>query len=86
VNRYYNACADLVQQAMDEFAELTGRQYRVFEYHGDPALSGCGADGLRAAKPPMKRWMPSTPRGKGRGAEGAPLSPLRQHRLHECPA
>jgi pyruvate-ferredoxin/flavodoxin oxidoreductase len=36
VNRYYNACADLVQQAMDEFAELTGRQYRVFEYHGDP--------------------------------------------------
>ena len=36
VNRYYNACTDIVQQAMDEFAQLTGRQYRVFEYHGDP--------------------------------------------------
>ena len=36
VNRYYNACADIVQQAMDEFAELTGRQYKIFEYHGAP--------------------------------------------------
>ena len=34
VNRYYNACADIVQQAMDEFAALTGRQYKIFEYHG----------------------------------------------------
>ena len=30
------ACADIVQQAMDEFAELTGRQYKIFEYHGAP--------------------------------------------------
>lgn len=36
VNRYYNACPDIVQQAMDEFAELTGRQYKLYEYHGAP--------------------------------------------------
>jgi pyruvate-ferredoxin/flavodoxin oxidoreductase len=34
VNRYYMACPALVQQAMDRFATLTGRQYRLFEYHG----------------------------------------------------
>lgn len=36
VNRYYDACPDIVQQAMDRFAELTGRQYKLFEYEGDP--------------------------------------------------
>ncbi len=50
VNRYYNACPDIVQQAMDEFAQLTGRQYRLFEYHGAPdaervvVLMGSGAE------------------------------------------
>ncbi|MEG4171662.1 MULTISPECIES: pyruvate:ferredoxin (flavodoxin) oxidoreductase [unclassified Microcoleus] len=37
VNRFYNACPDIVQQAMDEFAQLTGRQYQLYEYYGDPA-------------------------------------------------
>ncbi|MCM8776068.1 MAG: pyruvate:ferredoxin (flavodoxin) oxidoreductase [Candidatus Omnitrophica bacterium] len=36
VNRYYNACAGIVQEVMDKFAELTGRAYRLFEYHGVP--------------------------------------------------
>jgi pyruvate-ferredoxin/flavodoxin oxidoreductase len=36
VNRYYTLCSDIVQQAMDEFARLTGRQYRLYEYYGDP--------------------------------------------------
>lgn len=36
VNRYYYDCAEAVQQAMDEFAALTGRQYKVYEYHGAP--------------------------------------------------
>jgi pyruvate-ferredoxin/flavodoxin oxidoreductase len=36
VNRYYYDCVDAVQQAMDEFATLTGRQYRIYEYHGAP--------------------------------------------------
>ena len=36
VNRYYTDCAKAVQQAMDEFAALTGRHYKVYEYHGAP--------------------------------------------------
>lgn len=34
VNKFYSACPDMVQQAMDQFAGLTGRQYRLFEYVG----------------------------------------------------
>ncbi|NET24658.1 pyruvate:ferredoxin (flavodoxin) oxidoreductase [Okeania sp. SIO1I7] len=34
VNPFYTATPDIVQKAMDKFAELTGRQYQCFEYHG----------------------------------------------------
>jgi pyruvate-ferredoxin/flavodoxin oxidoreductase len=34
VNRFYTACPDMVQQAMDKFAALTGRKYQLFEYAG----------------------------------------------------
>ncbi|NET35340.1 MAG: pyruvate:ferredoxin (flavodoxin) oxidoreductase [Cyanothece sp. SIO1E1] len=37
VNPYYLACPDITQKVMDEFAQVTGRQYHLFEYHGDPA-------------------------------------------------
>ncbi|MGE5658544.1 MAG: pyruvate:ferredoxin (flavodoxin) oxidoreductase [Actinomycetota bacterium] len=51
VNSFYNACVDLTQKVMDEFAKLTGRQYQLYEYHGDPQAeraivlmgSGCEA-------------------------------------------
>ena len=36
VNPYYSATAGIVQQCMDRFAELTGRQYHLFDYVGDP--------------------------------------------------
>jgi pyruvate-ferredoxin/flavodoxin oxidoreductase len=36
VNPFYAACPDIVQRAMDRFAELTGRSYSLFEYHGAP--------------------------------------------------
>ena len=36
VNRYYEACPEIVQRAMDRFAFLTGRQYRLFDYYGAP--------------------------------------------------
>ena len=36
VNPFYAACPGIVQRAMDRFAGLTGRQYRLFEYHGAP--------------------------------------------------
>lgn len=34
VNPFYAACPAIVQQAMDQFAQITGRQYRLYEYHG----------------------------------------------------
>ncbi len=36
VNKYYDAVPALVQQTMDKFAGITGRQYHLFDYHGAP--------------------------------------------------
>jgi pyruvate-ferredoxin/flavodoxin oxidoreductase len=35
-NPFYQKCADITQKAMDKFAGLTGRQYRLFQYEGAP--------------------------------------------------
>jgi len=35
-NLFYEACPSAVQDAMDKFALITGRQYKLFEYVGDP--------------------------------------------------
>ncbi|MBK9138181.1 MAG: pyruvate:ferredoxin (flavodoxin) oxidoreductase [Verrucomicrobia bacterium] len=35
-NPFYFKCADITQKAMDKFAGLTGRQYRLFQYEGAP--------------------------------------------------
>jgi pyruvate-ferredoxin/flavodoxin oxidoreductase len=49
-NPYYDACPGIVQQAMDKFAKLTGRQYNLFDYVGHPeaekviVLMGSGAE------------------------------------------
>jgi pyruvate-ferredoxin/flavodoxin oxidoreductase len=34
VNPFYNDCPDIVQETMDEFGQLTGRNYKLYEYHG----------------------------------------------------
>ena len=34
VNPFYDVCADVVEAEMNKFAELTGRQYSLYEYHG----------------------------------------------------
>jgi pyruvate-ferredoxin/flavodoxin oxidoreductase len=36
VNKFYDACPAIVQGAMNHFAALTGRQYRLFDYFGAP--------------------------------------------------
>lgn len=49
-NAFYDACPGLVQATLDRFAARTGRQYRLFDYVGDPAaervliLMGSGAE------------------------------------------
>ncbi len=50
VNKYYLATPEIVQKAMDKFAEITGRQYHLFDYYGAPdakrivILMGSGAE------------------------------------------
>jgi pyruvate-ferredoxin/flavodoxin oxidoreductase len=36
VNSYYAACPGIVQKVMDQFASLTGRAYRLYDYVGSP--------------------------------------------------
>ncbi|HXK93211.1 MAG TPA: pyruvate:ferredoxin (flavodoxin) oxidoreductase, partial [bacterium] len=50
VNPFYLACPGIVQETMDKFARLTGRQYKLFDYVGAPdaerviVLMGSGAE------------------------------------------
>lgn len=50
VNKFYDACPEVVQNAMDKFAEITGRQYHLFDYYGAPdakrviIIMGSGAE------------------------------------------
>jgi len=50
VNSFYLAAPTIVQNAMDKFAKLVGRQYRLFDYVGAPdaerviVMMGSGAD------------------------------------------
>ena len=36
VNKYYEACADIVAATMEDFGKLTGRHYKPFDYIGAP--------------------------------------------------
>ena len=53
VNPYYQACPEITQTVMDEFAQLTGRQYKLFEYYGDTeaeriiVLMGSGCEAVQ---------------------------------------
>lgn len=50
VNSFYEKCPKIVQKTMDRFGEMTGRSYRLFEYHGPEdadrviILMGSGAE------------------------------------------
>jgi pyruvate-ferredoxin/flavodoxin oxidoreductase len=50
INAYYRACPTVVQNVMDKFAGLVGRQYHLFDYVGAPdaerviVLMGSGAE------------------------------------------
>ena len=50
VNPFYAATPAIVQEAMDKFAKITGRQYHLFDYVGAPdaenviVVMGSGAE------------------------------------------
>src|SRR5215831_10968714 len=49
-NPFYDACAKIVERTMNAFGETSGRQYKLFDYEGDPAaervivIMGSGAE------------------------------------------
>ncbi len=53
INPFYTRVAGIVENAMERFADLTGRRYRLFDYFGAPdaeriiLLMGSGADTAR---------------------------------------
>ena len=61
VNRYYEACPDAVQRTMDRFERLTGRQYRLFDYHGSPdatrvvVVMGSGSETVKQTVDQLRR-------------------------------
>jgi pyruvate-ferredoxin/flavodoxin oxidoreductase len=50
INPYYLACPGIVQKTMDKFAQIVGRQYKLFQYVGAPdaerviVMMGSGAE------------------------------------------
>ncbi len=54
VNKYYAATPGIVQETMDKFAAITGRQYHLFDYHGAPdaedivVMMGSGCETVKA--------------------------------------
>jgi len=53
VNKYYDACPEIVQKAMDKFGKLVGREYHLFDYFGakdaDRVIVLMGSGGETAA-------------------------------------
>ncbi len=55
VNNFYLSCPAIVQNAMDKFAKIAGRQYHLFDYAGDPhadrvvVMMGSGAEAAQEA-------------------------------------
>ncbi len=53
VNKFYLAAPEIIQNAMNKFAEITGREYHLFDYYGAPdakrviVLMGSGAEAVR---------------------------------------
>ncbi len=53
VNKYYLEAPEIIQNAMNKFAEITGREYHLFDYYGAPdakrvmIIMGSGAEAAR---------------------------------------
>ena len=62
VNPFYARMPEVVQDAMDQLGERTGRHYRLVEYSGIPRPSACSCSWARARRPRARRW-PSCRRG-----------------------
>ena len=78
----------IVQKAMDKFASIVGRQYKLFEYVGSP---DCGArhrdHGLGCRSGTGDRRIPERTRREHRVPEGPPLPTVRRPSCFvQCPS
>ena len=77
VNPFYAACPQIVQRTMDRFAELTGRRYGLFEYHGATdaerviVLMGSGCEAVHETVDFL-----NAPKRKSRRPEGETVSAI----------
>ncbi len=74
VNSYYQTCPAIVQQIMDQFAGIVGRQYHLFDYVGAPdaerviVIMGSGAETVQVTTEElMSSWR------EGRPDQSAPV-------------
>ena len=87
VNPFYAACPEIVQRTMDRFAELTGRRYRLFDYHGATdaerviVLMGSGCEAVHETVDYLERAGE-----KSRRAKGAAVSAVRRRSVCESAA
>ncbi len=86
VNPYYLAVPAILQKAMDRFAKIAGRQYKLFEYVGAPDAERVDhSHGLRLRCRRRDRELPGRPGRKGRRPQG-PLVPSLLRRALPCRA
>ena len=87
VNPFYLKTPDIVQNAMDKFAGIVGRQYHLFDYVGAPdaerviVMMGSGAEVAHETVD----YLAGAGR-KGRPGQGPPLPPLQRRALCQRPA
>ncbi|MCM1295137.1 MAG: pyruvate:ferredoxin (flavodoxin) oxidoreductase [Muribaculaceae bacterium] len=63
-NPLYDKTPEIVQDMMDKFAELTGRQYHLVDYVGDPAAENVIV-AMGSACETIEETLPFLPRGLG---------------------
>ena len=75
VNPFYLECPGIVQTVMDQFAQLTGRQYKLYEYHG-PADAERVVVLIGRGDSPRNSRLPERTGRESRCPQSAPVSPV----------
>jgi pyruvate-ferredoxin/flavodoxin oxidoreductase len=86
VNPYYLAAPAIVQNMMDKFASITGRQYHLFDYVGPRRRSRNRHDGFGRGSRAGSGGIPGGARPEGRLAEGPPVSAVLGRAFRQGPA
>ncbi len=86
VNKFYEACPDIVAAAMEQFGKLTGRHYKPFGFIGAPDAERVIVLMKLGAGKPLETIEELQTGRKDRGHRGAPLPPVLAEVLPRGPA